>query len=109
MYVFIGCKWHGHTAVFFRDMPIAFGGETFAHIYEQAVFLLGRIAQTGYQVKLQSELEFELFEKPGSIGNPALKNQRRLVRLAHGHTFPKESDRRRRDDSLCACYGHVGV
>jgi G:T-mismatch repair DNA endonuclease (very short patch repair protein) len=34
VYEFMGCHWHGHTCMAFRDTPMACGGDTLAERYE---------------------------------------------------------------------------
>ena len=59
MYEFMGCYWHGHTCMAFRDRLTACGGDTLAERHEHTRFRLGRIAQARYQVKVQWECGFE--------------------------------------------------
>jgi G:T-mismatch repair DNA endonuclease (very short patch repair protein) len=37
VYEFLGCFWHGHTCLPFREVTTASGGETLAERYEQTM------------------------------------------------------------------------
>jgi G:T-mismatch repair DNA endonuclease (very short patch repair protein) len=58
VYEFLGCLWHGHTCLPFRDVP-TMGGETLAERYENTMVRLERIRRAGYQVKIQWECDFD--------------------------------------------------
>ena len=59
VYGFMGCYWHGHDCLPFRDVKTACGGNTLAERYEKTQFRLERITRAGYSVKVQWECEFE--------------------------------------------------
>jgi G:T-mismatch repair DNA endonuclease (very short patch repair protein) len=56
------CYWHGHSCMPFRDLRFACDGDTSAKMYENAKFPLERIAQAGYQIKVQWECVFQFPE-----------------------------------------------
>ena len=47
VYEFMGCFWHGHTCLSFRDVPIYDSEETLADRYEKTMIRLERITEAG--------------------------------------------------------------
>ena len=47
----------------FRDLPTACGGDSAARTYEETMSFMERIAQAGYEVKVQWKCEFQLPEE----------------------------------------------
>ena len=69
VYEFMGCFWHGHTCLSFRDVTICNSEETLADRYEKTMIRLERITEAGYQVKVMWECDFDkILER-----HPALK------------------------------------
>ena len=69
VYEFMGCFWHGHTCLSFRDVPICNSEETLADRYEKTMSRLERITEAGYKVKVMWECDFDKILE----GHPALK------------------------------------
>jgi G:T-mismatch repair DNA endonuclease (very short patch repair protein) len=58
VYEFNGCYWHGHSCQPFRDTP-TMAGDTLGERYEKTMARLAKITETGYQVQVQWECEFD--------------------------------------------------
>ena len=69
VYEFLGCFWHGHTCLSFRDRPLGTECETLVDRYEKTMTRLEKITGAGYQVKVIWECQFQDILKQ----NPALK------------------------------------
>jgi hypothetical protein len=89
VYEFMGCYWHGHTSMPFRDVATLCGGDTLAERYEQAMARLERVTSAGYTVKVQWECEFDPRTGKGQWGNRGKsppEDKGRFVRRKHrGH------------------------
>jgi G:T-mismatch repair DNA endonuclease (very short patch repair protein) len=59
VYEFMGCYWHGHPCMPFRDVATLSGGENLAERYEQTLAGLERLAAEGYAFRVQWECEFD--------------------------------------------------
>jgi G:T-mismatch repair DNA endonuclease (very short patch repair protein) len=53
-YEFLGCFWHGHTCLPYRDVE-TMTGDTLAERYETTMSRLEQITRAGYQVEIQWE------------------------------------------------------
>ena len=58
VYEFLGCLYHGHTCLPFRDVT-TLGGDTLAQRYEQTMERLKLITGPGYTVELVWECQFD--------------------------------------------------
>jgi G:T-mismatch repair DNA endonuclease (very short patch repair protein) len=54
----LGCFWHGHTCLPFRDVP-TMCGDTLSQRYEQTLARIEQIARSVYQVEIKWECEFD--------------------------------------------------
>ena len=59
VYEFMGCFWHGHTCLAFRDRPVGRDDETLADRYERTMNRLEQITGVGYQVEVMWECQFQ--------------------------------------------------
>ena len=75
VYEFMGCFWHGHTCLSFRDVPIYDSEETLADRYEKTMIRLERITEAGYEVKVMWECDFDkiLQSHPELKSHPLVK------------------------------------
>jgi G:T-mismatch repair DNA endonuclease (very short patch repair protein) len=58
VYEFLGCFWHGHTCLPFRDVK-TMHGDTLAERYERTMVRIEQITRAGYQVEVIWECEFD--------------------------------------------------
>ena len=58
VYEFLGCYFHGHTCMPFRDIE-TLGGDTLSERYEQTMARLEQITGAGYEVETMWECQFE--------------------------------------------------
>jgi G:T-mismatch repair DNA endonuclease (very short patch repair protein) len=58
LFEFVGCFWHGHTCLHFRDVP-TMCGDTLSQRYEQTLARIEQITRAGYQVEVNWECEFD--------------------------------------------------
>jgi G:T-mismatch repair DNA endonuclease (very short patch repair protein) len=68
-YELIGCYWHGHICMQFRDIATLCGGDTFLRDTRRPWPSLERVAGAGYMIKVQWECEFELLTEITMIGS----------------------------------------
>jgi hypothetical protein len=76
VYKFFGCYFHGHTCLYYRDIP-TMGGDTLAQRYEQTMPRLEQIRNAGCQVEVQRECEFDkniLLQHPGLKNHPLIRH-----------------------------------
>jgi G:T-mismatch repair DNA endonuclease (very short patch repair protein) len=58
VYEFVGCFWHAHTCLPFRDVP-TMGGDTLCEKYEKIMDRLEQITRAGYVVEAIWECDFD--------------------------------------------------
>jgi len=75
----------------FRDLLIVYRGDTLAKRYEDTMLTLDRIAQAGYQVKVQWESEFEIPENRKVVEIPLEKQRRPAWREYRSHASTLQS------------------
>jgi hypothetical protein len=59
VYEFLGCFWHSHTCLPYRDVTRA-SGDTLAERYEQTMQRLEKITRAGYQVIVLWDCDFDM-------------------------------------------------